>query len=80
MMPYLPGGIFATITWPANGDRVVPSASYFGHTGITPVIPVGLAVPSNPVPEFAEIGHASDPVTGSTDPAKAFDKGWLNSS
>src|SRR6266850_957430 len=38
--PYLPGIKLAMTAWPANGDRVLPSASYFGQVTIVPVIPV----------------------------------------
>src|SRR5947199_9060454 len=61
--PYLPGGMPTTIACPASGERVVPSASYFGQTGITPVMPVSLIAPSNPVFGSAAIGHASWCVT-----------------
>src|SRR5207302_3067525 len=40
--PYLPGYKLATIAWPARGDRVFPSDSYFGQVTIIPVMPVGL--------------------------------------
>src|ERR1700758_4915434 len=46
--PYLPGIRLATTAWPASGDRVLPSDSYFGQVTIVPVIPVGLVVPSKP--------------------------------
>src|SRR5437899_5445020 len=78
--PYLPGGMPTTIACPASGERVVPSASYFGQTGITPVMPVGLSAPSNPAVGFAVTGHASSVGTGSMGPATPFDNGRLNSS
>src|SRR5882762_2390630 len=84
--PYLPGYKLATTAWPARGDRVVPSNSYFGQVTIIPVMPVGLAPPgapvlvSIPVRELGEIGHASFPVAGSISPDKAFDNGILNMS
>src|ERR1700687_3102190 len=37
--PHLPGIRLATTAWPASGDRVVPSASYFGQVTIMPVMP-----------------------------------------
>src|SRR2546421_7299816 len=83
--PYLPGYKLATIAWPANGDRVVPSDSYFGQVTIMPVMPVGLTAPgvgppvSIPVRARAETGHASWCVAGSIVPAKLFDNGMLRS-
>ena len=66
----------ATTAWPASGDRVFPSDSYFGQVTILPVMPacVGSVV------ACAETGHASSPVAGSVVPAKLFDNGWLNMS
>src|SRR5437016_10353193 len=66
--PYLPGIRLATTAWPASGDRVVPSASYFGQVTIMPVMPacVGLLV------DCFEIGQASFPVVGSIVPARLF--------
>src|SRR5467141_1363395 len=84
--PYLPGYKLATIAWPARGDRVFPSDSYFGQVTIMPVMPVGLTPPgapvvvSIPVRELGEMGHASFPVAGSICPAKLFDNGMLNMS
>src|SRR5579862_7911005 len=64
--------------WPANGDNVVPSASYFGHVTIMPVMPPVLLGPLVVVPVdvvvlapvvtvrgLAVSGHASRPLTGS---------------
>src|SRR6267378_3377198 len=84
--PYLPGYKLATIAWPARGDRVFPSDSYFGQVTIMPVMPVGLTPPgapvvvSIPVRDLGEMGHASFPVAGSICPAKLFDNGMLNMS
>src|SRR6266850_4146267 len=55
--PYLPGIRLGTTAWPASGDRVVPSASYFGHVTIVPVSPVWVGSFA-PIREMAEIGHA----------------------
>src|SRR5439155_14810171 len=83
---YLPGYKLATIAWPARGDRVSPSDSYFGQVTIMPVMPVGLEAPgrpvlvSIPVVARAETGQASFPVAGSIVPAKLFDNGMLNMS
>src|SRR6267142_1549276 len=60
----------AMTTWPASGDWVTPSDSYFGQVGI---------IPTRPSVRFV-IGHASSWVTGSMVPAKALDTGWLNMS
>src|SRR5258706_11177589 len=46
--PYLPGIRLGITAWPASGERVCPSASYFRQVTIVPVIPVGLGVPSKP--------------------------------
>src|ERR1700675_2171011 len=73
--PYLPGIRLATTAWPANGDRIVPPASYFGQVTIVPVMPV--EVGSFGSRELFEIGHASNPVAGSIVPARLFDNGWL---
>src|ERR1700675_1089259 len=79
--PHLPGIRLATTAWPASGDRVVPSASYFGQVTIMPVMPSGLGVvPSNPTPATLEIGQASFPFAGSIVPAKLFESGILNMS
>ena len=80
MMPYLPGGMPLTIAWPARGDSVLPSASYFGQTGITPVIPESRGVvfnpPSNPENGSLTMGQESiPPFEGSGVPAREFDKG-----
>src|SRR5215472_7782352 len=74
--PYLPWYMLAMTAWPASGDRVLPSDSYFGQVTIMPVMPacVGSLV------ACAEIGQASSPVEGSIVPVKAFDNGWLNAS
>src|SRR2546429_9209846 len=66
----------ATTAWPASGDRVFPSDSYFGQVTILPVMPacVGSVV------ACAEPGHASSPVAGSVVPTKLFDNGWLHMS
>src|SRR6266850_4647430 len=55
--PYLPGIRFATTAWPASGDSVVPSDSYFGQVTIVPVSPVWVGSFA-PIREMAEIGHA----------------------
>src|SRR6267378_4344026 len=76
---YLLGMILTIRAWPAIGDRVTPSASYFGQVTIMPVMPVcvgSLAFAR----EFIEIGHASWFVVGSNIPARALDNGWLNMS
>src|SRR5882672_9261204 len=92
--PYLPGYKLATIAWPARGDRVIPSDSYFGQVTIIPVIPVVLAPntylptlgsvagPPTSIPfrAVAETGHASFPVAGSIVPARLLDNGMLNMS
>ena len=57
--------------WPARGDKVYPSDSYFGQVTIMPVMPPAV---------LGETGQASRPVTGSIVPARLFDKGWLNMS
>src|SRR5215472_13019400 len=46
--PYLPCIMLGTTAWPASGDKVELSDSYFGQVTIVPVIPVGLVVPSKP--------------------------------
>ena len=38
--PYLPGIRLATTAWPASGDSVALSDSYFGQVTIVPVMPV----------------------------------------
>src|ERR1700674_3478977 len=79
--PYRPGYRLAMTAWPAKGDRVVPSASYFGQVTIMLVMPSGLGVvPSNPTPATLEIGQASFPFAGSIVPAKLFESGILNMS
>ena len=78
--PYLPGIRLATTACPPNGDRVVPSASYFGQVTIMPVIPVRVRSLGSPIRELTEIGHASFPVAGSIVPARLFDNGMLNMS
>src|SRR6267378_612988 len=94
--PYLPGIRLATTAWPASGDGVKPSDSNNGQVTIVPVMPVcvGSGMGRNcpgwagsgtgpgivPIREFAEIGQASSPETGSFVPAKLFDNGWLNMS
>src|SRR6476469_959215 len=85
--PYLPGIRLAITAWPASGERVVPSASYFGQVTMVLVMPVGLAAPkfplvvSMPTRSLFEIGQASTLLfAGSGVPAKLFDRGWLNMS
>ena len=65
--------------WPARGDRVVPSASYFGQVTIMPVMPFA-GVPPPDTGALSEIGQALIHVTGSMVPARLFDKGWLKAS
>src|SRR5467141_4452400 len=78
--PYLPGIRLAMTAWPANGDRVLPSASYLGHVTIVPVMPVCVGS-SVPIREIFDIGHASIPLLdGSGVPARLFDNGSLNMS
>src|SRR6267154_6560510 len=61
--PYLPGIRLGTTAWPASGLRVLPSASYFGHVTIMPVMPIWVGSPA-PVREFVETGQASKLVAG----------------
>src|ERR1700687_4155491 len=68
--PHLPGIRLATTAWPASGDRVVPSASYFGQVTIMPVMPAACFV----------IGQAFCPEEGSIVPSRLFVNGWLNMS
>ncbi len=75
--PYLPGIRLATTAWPASGDSVVPSDSYFGQVTIMPVMPAWVASVGQP---GFEIGQASLPVAGSMVPARLFDNGMLNMS
>src|ERR1700675_887713 len=76
--PYLPGIRLATTAWPARGDRVTLSDSYFGQVTIVPVIPVGESGEPTTCREIAEIGHASFVVAASMVPARLFDNGMLN--
>ncbi len=74
--------------WPASGESVLPSDSYFGQVTIMPVMPVAVgsvAASSALVPDVAEssfmpIGQASLPLSGSMVPARLFVSGWLNMS
>jgi len=77
--------------WPASGESVCWSDSYFGQVTIVPVIPncvgsrvpaIGLPLASNcgPIREIFVTGQASSPVAGSIVPARLFDSGWLNMS
>src|SRR5882757_6602997 len=74
--PYRPGIRLATTAWPAIGDSVAPSLSYFGQVTISPVMPFWLASPLSTLPVIiGEIGQASRPVAGSMVPASEFDSG-----
>ena len=71
---YRPGYRLAITAWPASGETVLPSDSYFGQVGIMPTkLPLGPSL-------RLVIGHASSPVIGSILPASEFDTGWLNMS
>ena len=70
----------AITAWPASGDRVFPSDSYFGQVTIIPVMPacVGVApIPALPAPKP---DRRQGPWGDRSVPAKAFDNGWLNMS
>src|SRR5260370_32317942 len=85
---HCPGIRFALTAWPASGDKVTPSDSYFGQVTTMPVMPVAVgSVPSVvgfaplvALSSFLPIGHASFPLFGSFVPARLLLIGWLNMS
>ena len=60
------------IAWPASGDRVLPSDSYFGQVGIMPTkLPLRASL-------RLVMRQEPSPVSGSIVPASARDRGWLH--
>src|ERR1700756_2816336 len=89
--PQRPGIRLAMTAWPASGDSVLPSDSYFGQVTIIPVIPVWVGsgiifaglfgsgiIPVRELNADAPTGHASFPLFGSFVPARLLVSGWLN--